>query len=180
MKRLLIFILLLMTLGACSPPLNLNKTIQATNIYGSFIVSYSDKWVIDNTQLGRIVFSNDAQGLEAYLRDAPMSGELVAGGVFALPKGEGVDSLEAVLNIYQESFGVSFGNRETFTENSRSGISATGTRTFNNIAVDVGIAIADIGDAFGIVLYYTSPGKVMNPMATIRRMSATVIFTPLG
>lgn len=61
MKRLLIAILLLMALGACSPPLNLNKTIQATNIYGSFIVS--DKWVIDNTQLGRIAFSNDAQGI---------------------------------------------------------------------------------------------------------------------
>lgn len=97
-----------------------------------------------------------------------------------MPKGEGVDSLEAVLNIYQESFGVSFGNRENFTENSRNGISATGTRTMSNIAVDIGIAVADIGDAFGIVLYYTATGKVMNPMATIRRMSATIIFTPLG
>ena len=179
MKRLILVWVMILLLGACAPPLNLNKTTQTSNLYGQYTVAYSDKWFI-HQELGRIAFSNAEQGLEAYLRNNPMSGEFVAGGVFVFPKGEGIDSIEAMLNNYQEKLVVSLGNRETFTENGRSGISGTGVTTVREIQVDIGVVVVDIGEAYGVVVYYTAVGKVTNPLNTIRRMAGTINFIPLN
>jgi len=179
MKRLLATFIILLTLAACAPPVNLNKTAQTANVYGGYTVAYSEKWVID-IQVGIIAFSNDPQGLEAYLRNSAVAGEQVAGGVFAIPKGGEVTSLDTVLTLYENRLGTVFKNRESFTENARSGLSGIGTQTLNGIVVDVGIAVADIGEAYGVVIYYTTTGKASNAMATIRRMSGTITFLPLG
>lgn len=177
MKRLIAMWMVIALLCACAPPLNLNKTIQTVNLYGQYTVAYSDKWFI-HPEFGRIAFSNAEEGLEAYLRDTPMTGEYVAGGVFVFPKGQDIDSIEAMLNNYQETLVVSLGNRQMFTENDRMGISGTGVTTVRDIQVDIGVVVVDIGEAFGVIVYYTSVGKVNNPLNTIRRMAATINFIP--
>jgi hypothetical protein len=179
MRRLLHLFIIIFALSACAPPLNLNKTTQTTNIYGQFTVAYSDKWFI-HQELGRIAFSNGEEGLEAYLRDNPMTGEFVAGGVFALPKGGTLNSLDDVVNTYQESMIASLGNRESFTENGRAGISATGRTTKREIQVDVGVVVVDIGEAYGVIIYYTAVGKVNNPLSTIRRMAGSITFSAIA
>ncbi|MDZ4671088.1 MAG: hypothetical protein SH821_09475 [Phototrophicales bacterium] len=177
MKRLIIFTLFMLTLGACSPPVNLNKVAQANNRYGTYTVAYSERWFID-VQFGRVAFSTSEEGLEAYLVNAPVTGESTAGAVFVLPKGENLDTLEAVINTYQESLLIPLSNREAFSENDKSGLSAIGSQTISNIAVDVGVVVSDLGNAFGVVVYYTSAGKVNTSMNSARRMSSTIAFVP--
>lgn len=167
----------MMALVACAPPVNLNKSTQTSNAFGTYTASYSDKWSVE-PQFGRIAFASDDGTLEAYLRNAPIGGEAVAGGIFATPKGASLNTPEEMLISIQETMVVSLINRQTFTENSRAGISGTGTTVLNNIAVDVGVAVVDLGEAFGFVIYYTASGKVNNPMYTMRRVAASVNFTP--
>jgi hypothetical protein len=178
MKRLIALLTLLLALSACAPPLNLNKTASGSNFYGTYTVSYSDRWTID-IQVGRITFSNDPEGIESYLRNGSVAGEQVAGSIYALPKGAEMTALEGVLAVYETQLGVSFGNRESFNENSRQGLSGTGSQTINGIVQDIGIAVSDVGESFGVVIYVTSVGKVNNPMGTIRRMVSTVNFIPV-
>lgn len=175
MKRLLALLTLIFTLAACAPPVSLNKTASGSNFYGTYTVAYSERWTID-IQVGSISFSNDPQGLESYLRNGSVAGEQVAGSVYALPKGAEITTFESVLAAYETQLGVSFGNRETFNENSRQGLSGTGSKTVNGIVLDMGIAVSDIGDAFGVVIYYTSVGKGANAMNTVRRMAGSVNF----
>lgn len=175
MKRLLVLLTLIFALAACAPPVNLNRTASGSNFYGTYTVSYSERWTID-IQVGRISFSNDPQGLEALLRNAPVAGEQVAGHVYALPKGAEITTFESVMTAYETQLGVSFGNREAFNENSRQGLSGTGTQTINGIVVDIGIAVSDIGDAFGVVIYYTLVGRGNDAMNTARRMASSVNF----
>jgi hypothetical protein len=177
MKRLLFALVVLLALGACAPPVNLNRTAQANNRYGTYTVAYSERWFID-VQFGRFAFSTSQEGLETYLVNAPVTGETTAGGVFVLPKGENLDTPEAVINTYQESLLIPLSNREAFSENGKSGLSAIGTQNINNIAVDVGVVVADLGNAFGVVVYYTSAGKVNNSMNSARRMSGSIAFVP--